>query len=96
MQWGDFVAELWFYVPLIGFWLVAVVLGILGIAASLRARNKPGGLEYEFSSAEPEGIAQEFASGEADGAHVDRPAHPTRPLRASDPTEPMTPPEKHL
>lgn len=55
MQWGDFVAELWLYVPLIGFWLVAIILGIAGIAASMRYRKGPGGMDYEFRSSEPEG-----------------------------------------
>jgi hypothetical protein len=55
MQWGDFVAELWLYVPLIGFWLVAIVLGIAAIAASIRDRQRPGGMDYEFRSSEPEG-----------------------------------------
>jgi hypothetical protein len=49
MQWGDFIAELALYVPLLGFWLAAIVLGILGIAASLRARTQPGGIEVECS-----------------------------------------------
>lgn len=54
MQWGDFVAELWLYVPLVGFWLVAIILGMAAIAASIRDRKRPGGLDYEFSSSEPE------------------------------------------
>ena len=47
MQWGDFIAELALYVPLIGIWLGAIVLGLLGIASALRARHAPGGLDYE-------------------------------------------------
>lgn len=50
MQWGDFIAELWLYVPLIGFWLLATILGIVGIVASLRSRKRPGGLDYEFGA----------------------------------------------
>jgi hypothetical protein len=66
MQWGDFVAELWLYVPLIGFWLVAIILGLAGIAASMRDRHRPGGIEYEFSSSEPE--ARPHAPSETAGA----------------------------
>lgn len=47
MQWGDFIAELALYVPLLGIWLAAIVLGLLGIASSLRARRRPGGIDYE-------------------------------------------------
>ncbi len=53
MQWGDFVSELWLYVPLIGFWLVAIILGMAAIAASIRERQRPGGMDYEFRSSEP-------------------------------------------
>lgn len=93
MQWGDLVAELWLYVPLIGFWLVAILMGLLGIVASLKARNRPGGIEYEFSASEPEGIRHEFSSSERDAAHLDRPEHPSRPMRPADETPPMRPPE---
>lgn len=54
MQWGDLLSELWLYVPLIGFWLTAIVLGLIGIAISMRARHEPGGMDYEFLSSEPE------------------------------------------
>ncbi|MNR82021.1 hypothetical protein D3C72_127750 [compost metagenome] len=54
MQWGDFVAELWLYVPLVGFWLVAITLGIVAIVSSIRDRNRPGGIDYEFTASEPE------------------------------------------
>lgn len=94
MQWGDLVAELWLYVPLVGFWLVSVLLGLLAILSALKARNQPGGIEYEFSSSEPEGIRQEFASSEEDAVHLDRPEHPTRPMRPPDETPPMHSPER--
>lgn len=54
MQWGDFIAELALYVPLIGIWLAAIVLGLLGIRASLRARGAPGGIDYECAEERPD------------------------------------------
>ncbi|GEM_PF-5551591 len=71
MQFGDLVAELWFYVPLIGFLLVAFALAAIGISASLRARNRPGGIEYEFAASEPEAPDQRRA--ERPDSQEDRP-----------------------
>lgn len=70
MQWGDFVAELWLYVPLIGFWLVAIILGIAGITASIRSRQRPGGLDYEFLSTEPERPSHEGEAPEGPNRSV--------------------------
>ncbi len=69
MQWGDFVAELWLYVPLIGFWLVAITLGIAAIAASIRSRREPGGIEYEFLSSEPEPRPGSHGEGAPEAPH---------------------------
>ena len=63
MQWGDFVAELWLYVPLVGFWLVAIILGMVAIAASIRDRKRPGGMDYEFESSEPEPRPHDHVKG---------------------------------
>lgn len=81
MQWGDFIAELWLYVPLIGFWLTAIILGLIAIASSIRDRNRPGGLDYEFTSSEPE----ERPFGE--GAHAETP-QAVRLARAPEPGGP--------
>lgn len=82
MQWGDFVAELWLYVPLIGFWLTAIILGLIAIAASIRDRSRPGGLDYEFASSEPE-----ERPADAEGAHAETP-HAVRLARAPEPGSP--------
>ena len=87
MQWGDFVAELWLYVPLVGFWLVAIILGLVAIAASIRDRNRPGGVDYEFSSSEPD-LAQR--AEHAPGAPMEAPKHSVHIPRAP---ETKIPPE---
>lgn len=84
MQWGDFVAELWLYVPLVGFWLVAITLGIVAIVASIRDRGRPGGIEYEFTASEPERdrrAHEQGAPGEAPkhSVHIPRAPESTRP-----------------
>lgn len=78
MQWGDFVAELWLYVPLVGFWLVAITMGIVAIISSMRDRHRPGGIEYEFSSSEPEPrpLPAEGAPGQAPTQSVHYPRTP--------------------